>query len=131
MDANPSRLYYSQDVVLSGPDGDWNSTGAGYIDISPGDGDGIRGLVSHIFKYGGMVDKFLGDGVMAVFGAPVAHEDDPLRAVQAAHSMASCWPIGPFPRCCVPGSISHCVSGGGTPGRTSGTTNRLARTMAT
>jgi class 3 adenylate cyclase/predicted ATPase len=47
----------------------------------------FRRLVSHIFKYGGMVDKFLGDGIMAVFGAPVAHEDDPLRAVQAALDM--------------------------------------------
>lgn len=47
----------------------------------------FRRLVSHIFKYGGMVDKFLGDGIMAVFGAPVAHEDDAVRAVQAALDM--------------------------------------------
>ena len=47
----------------------------------------FRRLVSHIFKYGGMVDKFLGDGIMAVFGAPVSHGDDPLRAVQAALDM--------------------------------------------
>jgi class 3 adenylate cyclase/tetratricopeptide (TPR) repeat protein len=36
-----------------------------------------------IERYGGTVEKFVGDAVMAVFGAPVAHEDDPERAVRA------------------------------------------------
>jgi class 3 adenylate cyclase len=35
-------------------------------------------------RYGGTVEKFIGDAVVAVFGAPVAHEDDPERAVRAA-----------------------------------------------
>jgi class 3 adenylate cyclase/tetratricopeptide (TPR) repeat protein len=37
-----------------------------------------------IERFGGNVEKFIGDAVMAVFGAPVAHEDDPERAVNAA-----------------------------------------------
>src|SRR6187455_1847000 len=35
-------------------------------------------------RFGGTVEKFIGDAVVAVFGAPVAHEDDPERAVRAA-----------------------------------------------
>ena len=35
-------------------------------------------------RYGGTVEKFIGDAVMALFGAPIGHEDDPERAVRAA-----------------------------------------------
>jgi ribosomal protein L32 len=41
-------------------------------------------LRSELERFGGTVEKFIGDAVMALFGAPVAHEDDPERAVLAA-----------------------------------------------
>jgi class 3 adenylate cyclase len=52
----------------------------------------VRGLIapyyqrlrSELERFGGTVEKFIGDAVMALFGAPAAHEDDPERAVRAA-----------------------------------------------
>jgi class 3 adenylate cyclase/tetratricopeptide (TPR) repeat protein len=44
-------------------------------------------LAQAVQDYGGHVDKLTGDGIMAVFGAPRAHEDDPERAVRAAVKM--------------------------------------------
>ena len=41
-------------------------------------------LRTELVRFGGTVEKFIGDAVMALFGAPVAHEDDPERAVRAA-----------------------------------------------
>ena len=56
------------------------------------DPEDIRALLSPLYarlraeleRFGGTVEKFIGDAVMALFGAPVAHEDDPERAVLAA-----------------------------------------------
>jgi class 3 adenylate cyclase/tetratricopeptide (TPR) repeat protein len=56
------------------------------------DPEDVRGLLSAYFdtcsslveRYGGVVEKFIGDAVMAVWGAPVAQEDDPERAVRTA-----------------------------------------------
>jgi class 3 adenylate cyclase len=56
------------------------------------DPEDVRDLLSHYYNrlrseleaHGGTVEKFIGDAVMAVFGAPQAHEDDPERAVRAA-----------------------------------------------
>jgi class 3 adenylate cyclase/tetratricopeptide (TPR) repeat protein len=47
----------------------------------------LSALSEAVTDVGGHVDKLTGDGIMAVFGAPVAHEDDPERAVRAAVAM--------------------------------------------
>jgi class 3 adenylate cyclase len=56
------------------------------------DPEDVRALLSPYYarlraeleRFGGTVEKFIGDAVMALFGAPIAHEDDPERAVLAA-----------------------------------------------
>jgi class 3 adenylate cyclase len=50
--------------------------------------DGVfERLVDDVTAFGGRVDKLLGDGILALFGAPVAHEDDAERAVRSALRM--------------------------------------------
>jgi class 3 adenylate cyclase/tetratricopeptide (TPR) repeat protein len=64
------------------------------------DPERLRALLAHYFeqmkaiveRHGGTVEKFIGDAVMAVFGVPVVHEDDALRAVSAAVEMRDALP---------------------------------------
>ena len=44
----------------------------------------VSAFRDEIYAHEGTLDKFMGDGVMALFGAPVMHEDDPTRAVRCA-----------------------------------------------
>ncbi|HEU5324818.1 MAG TPA: adenylate/guanylate cyclase domain-containing protein, partial [Candidatus Limnocylindria bacterium] len=61
------------------------------------DAEAVRELLSRYFdtatqiigSYGGTVEKFIGDAVMAVWGAPTAHEDDAERAVRSALDLVS------------------------------------------
>ncbi len=64
------------------------------------DPEALQSLLANYFErmsgivesHGGTVEKFIGDAVMAVFGVPVAHEDDALRACRAAVEMRDALP---------------------------------------
>ncbi len=47
----------------------------------------FEAMAEEIDRFGGTVEKFIGDAVVAFFGVPVAHEDDPERAIRAALAM--------------------------------------------
>jgi class 3 adenylate cyclase/tetratricopeptide (TPR) repeat protein len=103
---SPTEAAVSSAAAVNGPDpGDRASIAerrlvsvvftdlVGFTSVSEHrDAEEVRELLSRYFdasseivrRYGGTVEKFIGDAVMAVWGAPVAHEDDPERAVRAA-----------------------------------------------
>jgi class 3 adenylate cyclase len=64
------------------------------------DPEALRALLARYFermkeiveRHGGTVEKFIGDAVMAVFGVPVVHEDDALRALRTAVEMREAFP---------------------------------------
>jgi class 3 adenylate cyclase/tetratricopeptide (TPR) repeat protein len=64
------------------------------------DAEAVRRLLARYFdrmrsiveRHGGLVEKFIGDAVVAVFGVPVTHEDDALRALRAAFEMRAALP---------------------------------------
>ena len=69
---------------------------SGYTTMSEKlDPEEIKEITSGVFvknfkvidKYEGLVEKFVGDAVMALFGVPKAHEDDTLRAIEAAREI--------------------------------------------
>ncbi len=49
--------------------------------------DYFASMAREVRRHGGTVEKYIGDAIMAVFGLPVTHEDDPVRAVRAALGM--------------------------------------------
>ncbi|KYF99779.1 hypothetical protein BE18_11530, partial [Sorangium cellulosum] len=53
-------------------------------------------MVDTIFQFEGTLDKFMGDGIMALWGAPVAHRDDAVRSVECALKMGEV--LGEFNR---------------------------------
>jgi len=66
---------------------------SGYSALSENmDPEEVKSLMGRIFsasgriieKYGGTVDRFFGDEIMALFGVPLVHEEDPVRAIKAA-----------------------------------------------
>ena len=69
---------------------------SGYTAISERlDPEEVKNIISRIFgeivqvvvKYDGSIEKFIGDAVVAFFGVPKAHEDDPVRALRAAREI--------------------------------------------
>ena len=66
---------------------------AGYTEMTERmDPEDVRLILNRVFKritniiekYDGFIERYIGDSVMAVFGIPKAHEDDPVRAIRAA-----------------------------------------------
>ncbi len=88
------------------------------------DPEEIREIMNQVFgeitsivnKYDGSIQKFIGDAVVAVFGVPKAHEDDPVRAIRAAREIRSfVEAMSPrVPRPCLPAGRHPARAGRGT-----------------
>ena len=72
---------------------------SGYTELSEKlDPEEVKAITSRIFgeiskivsKYDGFIEKYAGDAVMALFGVPRAHEDDPIRAIKVAREIHEC-----------------------------------------
>jgi class 3 adenylate cyclase/tetratricopeptide (TPR) repeat protein len=76
------------------------------------DAEALRAVLARYFdrmksiveRHGGMVEKFIGDAVMAVFGLPTVHEDDAVRALRVATEMKAA-----FPELGIQGRIGVCT----------------------
>lgn len=97
-DASPSQTHQYPDS-LSTSEGEHRQVTVLFADLSGFTtlsselgAEVTHALLNHYFeavdgvveRFGGTIDKHIGDNVMAVFGAPIAHTDDPQRAVRAA-----------------------------------------------
>ncbi len=90
--ATPAEETAEQRRVVTVLFADLTSSTALAEDLDPEDARAILAgffgtMAREIHRHGGTVEKYIGDAVMAVFGLPVAHEDDPVRAVRAAIDM--------------------------------------------
>jgi class 3 adenylate cyclase len=73
-----------RDIVVPAPGG-----GGGPGGVPPGDRRLFRAALAEGHRYEGTVNQFLGDGFMALFGAPIAHDDHARHAVLAALGIAA------------------------------------------
>ena len=76
----------------------------------------IHCMMDAVYRFEGTVNQVLGDGIMALFGAPIAHEDHALRACYAALALQTGY--APMPKRCATGMVWPCNCGlGSTPAR--------------
>ncbi len=93
---------HADDATCSAPDSERKcvtvmfSDLSGYTEMSEKlDPEDVKEITSRVFgeiskivaSYDGFIEKYAGDAVMAIFGVPQAHEDDPIRAIKAAREI--------------------------------------------
>ena len=62
----------------------------------------LHAMMDAVHRYEGTVNQVPGDGIMALFGAPIAHEDHAVRACYAALAMQAACPTMPPKQCAAP-----------------------------